>query len=67
MSFEKINNPADDAVEMMIIWKKIQDLGRNDFEQSAGPNIINLVQAGEISASEGKRRMQSLLDSKQEH
>lgn len=67
MSYEKKDNPSNEVAEMLVIWQQIQILGRNDVELSAGPQIIKLVTAGEITPAEGKRRMQSLLNSKQEH
>ena len=67
MSFENINNPANDFAALMETWNTIQVLGRNDVENAAGPRIIEEVQSGKISATEGRRQMQALLESKQDH
>lgn len=59
--------PQDPFSEMMNMWNQIQVLGRNDIENSAGPQIINDVQKGNIPPEEGLVRMRALLESKQEH
>lgn len=67
MSQEKFETSADDFAAMMLLWNSIQVLGRNDVENAAGPRIISEVQSGAISAREGRRQMQAVLDAKQEH
>ncbi len=67
MSIENKPESVGDFAAMMSLWGMIQQLGRNDAENSIGPRIIEDVQNRVISPAEGRRQMQALLDAKQVH